>query len=305
MKSRGEIEIVLLAGPTASGKSGLALRYAASRGAWVVNADSMQVYRDLRALTARPSAGDEAVAPHRLYGHVDGGARYSVGAWLADIAAVLADARGQGRPLIVVGGTGLYFTALTEGLAAMPAIPGDLRARVLNENTDLSAAEMHQRLRAINPEDAEAIRPSDRSRIVRAMEVMLATGQSLAAWRRAGVQTPLVDAARARKFVLVPERQELGRRIAARVDTMLETGAVEEVKALLARNLSPDFPLMKAIGVRQIGDYLAGRTSLEAAKAAISVETRQYAKRQMTWFRNRMRGWRQLDATLDLDHLPE
>jgi tRNA dimethylallyltransferase len=305
MKSRAEIEIVLLAGPTASGKSRLALRYAASRGAWVVSADSMQVYRDLRALTARPSAGDEAVAPHRLYGHVDGGARYSVGAWLTDIAAVLADARGQGRPLIVVGGTGLYFTALTESLAAMPAIPGDLRARVLNENTDLSAAEMHQRLRAINPEDAEAIRPSDRSRIVRAMEVMLATGQSLAAWRRADVQTPLVDGARARKFVLVPERQELGRRIAARVDTMLETGAVEEVKALLARNLSPDFPLMKAIGVRQIGDYLAGRTSLEAAKAAISVETRQYAKRQMTWFRNRMRNWRQLDATLDLDHLPE
>ncbi len=305
MKSRGEIEIVLLAGPTASGKSRLALRCAASRGAWVVNADSMQVYRDLHVLTARPSAGDEAIAPHRLYGHVDGGTRYSVGAWFTDVATVLADARGQGRPLIVVGGTGLYFTALTEGLAAMPAIPADLRARVLNENADLSAAEMHERLRAINLEDAEAIRPSDRSRIVRAMEVMLATGQSLAAWRRADVQTPLVDAARARKFVLVPERQELGRRIAARVDTMLETGAVEEVKALLARNLSPDFPLMKAIGVRQIGDYLAGRMSLEAAKAAISVETRQYAKRQMTWFRNRMRNWRQLDATLDLDHLPE
>lgn len=303
-RSRPEIDIVLLAGPTASGKSRLALAHAEATGAWVVNADSMQVYRDLRVLTARPAPEDDRSAPHRLYGHIDAAVRYSAGAWLADFTAVLAEAREQRRPLIVVGGTGLYFRALTEGLAEMPAIPADLRARVLAELAGLTAPEAHERLRAVDPEDAATIRPSDRSRIVRALEVMLATGRPLAEWQRTAAQQPLLGAAEARRFVLMPERAELARRIAARAEAMLAGGALPEVSALLARNLPPEYPLMKAIGVRQIADHLAGRLSLSEAAAAISAETRQYAKRQMTWFRNQMGDWQRLDAKLDLPRLP-
>jgi tRNA dimethylallyltransferase len=302
--SRPEMKMVLLAGPTASGKSRLALEYATASGAWVVNADSMQVYRGLRVLTARPSPEDERVAPHRLYGHVDAANRYSVGAWLADFSRVLAAAQGEGRPLIVVGGTGLYFKALTEGLVAMPSIPAELRARVLAENAGLTAPEMHELLRVIDPEDAAAIRPSDRSRIVRAIEVMLATGQSLSAWKRAASQHPLIEGASVRRIVLEPERQELARRIAARTEAMLEAGALEEVRALLELGLPPDYPLTKAIGVRQIADYFAGSMSLEEVGAAISIETRRYAKRQATWFRNQMAGWERLAAKLDLLRLP-
>ena len=302
--SRPEIDIVLLAGPTASGKSRLALAHAAETGAWVVNADTMQVYRDLRVLTARPSPDDERAAPHRLYGHVDGAVRYSVGAWLADFAGVLAEAREQRRPLIVVGGTGLYFKALTEGLAAMPAIPAELRAEILAETAGLSAPEAHERLRAIDPEDAAAIRPSDRSRIVRALEVMRATGRSLAEWQRAARQEPLLDPAAVRRFVLVPDRAELARRIAARTEVMLAGGALPEVAALLARTLPPAFPVMKAIGVRQIADHVTDRLSPEEAATAINLETRHYAKRQMTWFRNQMSDWPPLEAKLDLLRLP-
>lgn len=303
-RSRPEIDIVLLAGPTASGKSRLALAHATETDAWVVNADSMQVYRDLRVLTARPSPDDERSAPHRLYGQVDGAVRYSVGAWLADFAGVLAEARAGRRPLIVVGGTGLYFKALTEGLAAMPAIPAELRAEVLAETAGLSAPEAHERLRAIDPEDAAAIRPTDRSRIVRALEVMRATGRPLAEWQRASAERPLLDPASVRRFVLAPDRAELARRVAARAEAMLAGGALPEVAALLARNLSPDFPVMKAIGVRQIADHIAGRMSLEAAATAISLETRHYAKRQMTWLRNQMGDWPRLEAKLDVVRLP-
>jgi tRNA dimethylallyltransferase len=302
--SRPEIDVVLLAGPTASGKSRLALAHAEAIGAWVVNADSMQVYSDLRVLTARPSVADERTAPHRLYGHVDAAVRYSAGAWLADFAAVLAEARDEQRPLVVVGGTGLYFKVLTEGLAAMPPIPADLRARVLAETAGLTPAEAHERLRAIDPEGAAAIRPSDRARIVRAREVMLATGRSLAEWQRASAQDPLLTPAEVRRFVLMPERAELASRIAARAEAMLVGGALPEVTALLARNLPPEYPLMKAIGVRPIADYLAGRLSLDEVAAAITVETRQYAKRQMTWFRNQMGDWQPLDTKLDLPRLP-
>jgi tRNA dimethylallyltransferase len=302
--SRPEIDIVLLAGPTASGKSRLALAHAEATGAWVVNADSMQVYRDLRVLTARPSLADERAAPHRLYGHVDAAVRYSAGAWLTDFAAVLAEARLQHRPLVVVGGTGLYFKVLTEGLAAMPPIPAGLRAEVLADLEGLTASEAHEHLRAINPEDAAVIRPSDRSRIVRALEVMLATGRPLAEWQRTAAQEPLLGPADARRFVLMPDRVELARRIAARADAMLTGGAMPEVTALLGRNLPPENPLMKAIGVRQIADHLAGRLSREEAADSIIVETRQYAKRQMTWFRNRMGDWQRLDTKLDLPRLP-
>lgn len=303
-KSRPKTDIVLLAGPTASGKTRLALHHATSCGGWVVNADSMQVYRDLRILTARPTAEEEALAPHRLYGHIDGAERYSVGAWLAEIAAVLAEANKERTPVIIVGGTGLYFKALTEGLAEMPSIPAELRAQVLADNAGLTAPEMHQRLSLVDPEDAAHIRPSDRTRIIRALEVMAATGQSLASWQRRAVQRPLIAPGEARRFVLIAEKDLLARRISARTETMLANKGIAEASALLSRRLPADNPIMKAIGVRQVLDHLEGRLARAELAAAINVETRHYAKRQMTWFRNQMGGWERLDATLDLPRLP-
>ncbi len=283
--------VVLLAGPTASGKSRLALELARERDGIVVNADSMQVYRELRVLSARPSSDDEAVVPHRLYGHVDAGTRYSVGAWLADIAPVLQEAGEAGRPVIVVGGTGLYFKALTEGLVAIPSIPAALRATLLAETSATESAELHARLSAIDAEDAAAIRPSDRTRIVRALEVFTATGAPLAEWKHRASATPLIDVETVERLVLLPDRAELNRRVAERAERMVHGGAIEEVRALVALGLHPDLPAMKAIGVREIRDHLAGKTSLEEATAAIKTETRRYAKRQMTWFRNQMPDW--------------
>ena len=293
---------ILIAGPTASGKSRLALELAGRTGGLVVNADSMQVYAELRVLTARPSRTDEAAAPHRLYGHVPARERYSVGRWLGDVAAVLDTARREGRMAIVVGGTGLYFKALTEGLTAVPAIPAEVRSAVRNESEGVATPDLHVRLAAIDPEDAAAIRTNDRSRILRALEVVTATGRSLAEWHRVAVAPPLVDPAGARRIVLAPERSELHARIAARAERMLEEGAMAEVEALAALGLDKELPAMKAIGVSQLMAHMAGNLSRDEALAAIATETRRYAKRQMTWFRNQMADWpRASDASaLDL-----
>ena len=293
---------ILLAGATASGKSRLALELAERGGGLIVNANSMQVYAELRVLTARPSPADEAAAPHRLYGHVPAATRYSVGRWLGDVAGVLAEARREKRPAIVVGGTGLYFKALTEGLAAVPAIPADVRARLRAESDGAATPDLHARLAALDPEDAAAIRTNDRSRILRALEVVTATGRSLAEWRRVAAAPPLVDPASAKRIVLSPDRAELHRRIAARAERMLEEGALEEVAALARLGLDPELPAMKAIGVRELMAHAAGTLSRDAALAAIATETRRYAKRQMTWFRNQMADWpRASDASaLDL-----
>ncbi len=283
--------IVLIAGPTASGKSRLALELAADEGGIIVNADSMQVYRELRVLTARPTQQDEAAVPHRLYGHVGAATRYSVGAWLADVAPVLDEARRERRPAIVVGGTGLYFKALTEGLAAMPAVPAEIREEVAREADGVETPALYARLAARDPESAAAIRPSDRARIVRALEVFAATGTPIAVWQRTGAAAPLVDAATARRLVLSPERAELHRRIAARAEAMVAAGALDEVRALAALDLDPALPAMKAIGVRELLAHLAGDSSLDEAVAAIATETRRYARRQLTWFRNQMADW--------------
>jgi tRNA dimethylallyltransferase len=264
---------------------------AAERGGVVVNADSMQVYRELRVISARPSFEDEATAPHRLYGHVGAATRYSVGTWLVDVAPVLAEARGEGRLAIVVGGTGLYFKALTEGLASVPPIPADVRLAVARTAAEVETGALHQQLAAEDPEDAAAIRPSDRSRIVRAMEVFAATGLSLAAWKRADVQPPLVDLRAAERRLVVPDQAELHRRIAARAEAMVHGGAIEEARALGALNLDAAQPAMKAIGVRELLAYVSGKLSLDEAVAAIRTETRRYAKRQMTWIRNQMGDW--------------
>jgi tRNA dimethylallyltransferase len=292
----GTLKTVLIAGPTASGKSQLALELAARGGGVIVNADSMQVYGALRILTARPSLADEAAAAHRLYGHVPAATRYSVGRWLGDVVVVLDEARRDGRQAIVVGGTGLYFKALTEGLAAVPAIPAELRAAISDETEGVETPVLHARLAAIDPEDAAAIRTSDRTRILRAMEVATATGRSLAEWRRDAAAPPLVDAATAELMLLDPDRAALRARIAVRAGRMLEEGALAEVEALIALGLDPDLPVMKAIGVRELMAFQAGARSADEALAAIAADTRRYAKRQMTWFRNQMANWPRVAA---------
>ncbi len=292
----GTLKTILIAGPTASGKSHLALELAARGGSVIVNADSMQVYGALRILTARPSPADEAAAPHRLYGHVPAATRYSVGRWLGDVAVVLDQARREGRPAIVVGGTGLYFRALTEGLAAVPAIPADLRAAISDESEGVETPALHARLASVDAEDAAALRVSDRARILRAFEVFTATGRSLAEWRRDAAAPPLVDPATAERMVLDPDRAALHARIAVRAGRMLEEGALAEVEALIALGLDPDLPAMKAIGVRELMAFQAGALSRDEALAAIATETRRYAKRQMTWFRNQMANWPRLAA---------
>jgi len=283
-------ETILIAGPTASGKSRLALDLARQRGGVVINTDSMQVYAELRVLSARPPAEAEKLAPHRLYGHVPAATRYSVGRWLGDAAAALAEARKERLVAIFVGGTGLYFKALTEGLASIPPIPADLRTRMELETAEIETEALYARLAAQDPESAAALRPSDRSRIMRALEVLEATGRPLAAWQRGEKMLPLVSAG-AERLVIAPDRAWLHARISKRADAMVHEGALDEVRRLAGLRLHPDLPAMKAIGVRQFLDHFAGRLSLDEALASVRTETRRYARRQETWFRNQMRDW--------------
>jgi len=287
--------VILIAGPTASGKSALALAVAEKLGGIVVNADSMQVYRDLRIVTARPSPDEEARVPHRLYGHVDAAENYSVGRWCRDAGDVLAEAIRRDRPAVLVGGTGLYFKALTSGLAAVPPIPADIRSSVRSRLQTEGAATLHAELARLDPRTAQRLMPNDRSRISRALEVVLATGRSLTDWHREGLP-PLVDADSAIKVFVTCERAELVRRIEARFAAMLKAGALEEVRALAARNLDPSLPAMKAHGVPWLIRHLNGEISLETAAAGAIMDTRRYAKRQLTWFRNQMPGWSAMTA---------
>lgn len=284
---------VLIAGPTASGKSQLALQLARRTGGLIVNSDSMQVYAELRILTARPDADTEASIEHALYGHVPALTRYSVGRWLDDVGGVLKRAQKEGRLPIIVGGTGLYFKALSEGLAEIPPVPSEIRERLLSEIEGEASASLHQRLAEINPDDAARIRPSDRSRILRSMEVFVATGRSLADWRSAPAQ-PILDPSSAECFVLDPERGALHKRISDRTDAMIGEGAIDEAEALGALGLSSEQPAMKAIGVRQLIEHKAGKLSLDEASVSIKTQTRRYAKRQMTWFRHQMADWRRV-----------
>jgi tRNA dimethylallyltransferase len=282
--------IILIAGPTASGKSALALRLAEKLGGVIVNADSMQVYRALRVITARPSPQEEARAPHRLYGHVDAGENYSVGRWCRDVGEVLDGIAAQGGVAILIGGTGLYFKALTGGLAAVPPIPPEIRAQVRGRLQSEGVGPLYAELIERDSVTAHRLMPNDRSRISRALEVMLATGRSLTDWHRDGLPA-LIDPAHAAKIFLTCERQELVRRIETRFAAMLEAGALEEVRALAARQLDPALPAMKAHGVPWLIRHLYGEISLEEAAAGSIMDTRRYAKRQVTWFRNQMKDW--------------
>jgi len=288
-------DIILLVGPTASGKSALALELAERSRGVVINADALQVYRDLRVLTARPSAEDEARVPHRLYGHVAAAESYSVGRWLGEVAAALAEARRAGWLPIVVGGTGLYFKALTEGLANVPAIPSAIREKWRAALAEEGPAALYRRLAELDPEGAGAIRSSDPARIVRALEVIDATGTPLVAWQRASVAPPVVDR-RARRFVIEVDRAALLDRIDRRLEAMIGQGALLEVEALARQRLDPAMPIMKAVGVREFTAHIEGRASLEEALAEVKRATARYAKRQMTWLRNQMADWERLDA---------
>ena len=286
-------KVVLIAGPTASGKSHFALDLARRQGGVVINADSMQVYTELRIVTARPDSASEAAVEHKLYGHVPASTRYSVGHWLNEIADALGQAGRQGRLAIVVGGTGLYFKALAEGLAATPPIPPEIRQETWCRAEGVSSETLHQRLAEFDPQDAAQIRPSDRSRILRATEVFTATGRSLAAWRDRPAK-PILDLSTAECVVIDPDRALLHMRIGERAEAMIRTGAIDEVEALAALGLSSELPAMKAIGVRKLIDHRAGRLSLDEALAGIKTDTRRYAKRQMTWFRHQMADWRRV-----------
>ncbi len=278
---------VLIAGPTASGKSALALELAERVGGTVINTDSMQVYRDLRVLTARPAPDEEARVPHRLYGHVDAAVNFSAGAWVADAAKALEEARGQNRLPIFIGGSGLYFKALTRGLSAVPPIPAEIREAVRARLDHDGVEALHAELARRDPVSAERLKPRDRTRIARALEVVEATGRSLTDWHREGLP-PLLPPGTFAALFLAPEREALYARIDARFDTMLQAGALDEVARLAARGLDPLLPAMKAHGVPALIRHLKGEISLEEAATIGKADTRHYAKRQFTWFRHQL-----------------
>jgi len=292
---------ILIAGPTASGKSGLALALAERLSGTVINADSMQVYRELRILTARPTLEDEARAPHALYGFVAGAEAYSAGRYAADATGAIADAQAAGRGPIVVGGTGLYFKALLEGLSPVPAADPEVRAFWRAEAARRPAAELHALLARRDPEMAARLMPTDPQRIVRALEVLESTGRSLAAWQRQPGQPVLAEAETVR-LLLLPDRQAQGARIDARFDAMLAAGALEEVRALLAAGFSTELPVMRALGVAPLAAHLQGALALDAAAAAAKADTRKYAKRQLTWLKRNMIAWKVLSEQ-DLERL--
>jgi tRNA dimethylallyltransferase len=283
----GDNKAVLIAGPTASGKSALALRLAEKSGGTIINTDSMQVYRDLKVLTARPTSDEVDRVPHRLYGHVDAIVNYSAGSYVADAAAVLAEVRGAGSLPIFIGGTGFYFKALTRGLSAVPPIPSEIRDAVRARLDRDGVEALHAELASSDPEAFERLKPRDRTRIARALEVVEATGRPLADWHRDGLP-PLLPPGTFQALFLAPEREALYARIDARFDAMLEVGALDEVARLAARELDPLLPAMKAHGVPALIRYLNGEITREEAADIGKADTRHYAKRQFTWFRHQL-----------------
>ncbi|MDE2384797.1 MAG: tRNA (adenosine(37)-N6)-dimethylallyltransferase MiaA [Alphaproteobacteria bacterium] len=275
---------VLIAGPTASGKSALALRLAAAENGVIINADSMQVYAPLRVLTARPSVEEEARAPHRLYGHVAAGEAYSVARWQREAVAEITAALAAGCLPIVVGGTGLYFMALLKGLAEVPEIAPEVRKKWRGFEGDL-----HAELARKDAVSAARLHPADRQRLIRALEVVESTGTSLVEWQaRASASAPLAGFAVTRHFITLP-REQLYARADARFAAMLAQGALDEVRRLPP--LEAAHPLMKAIGVPELAAHLRGEMTLQEATAAAQMATRNYIKRQLTWSRGQMADW--------------
>lgn len=284
---------ILIAGPTASGKSALALAIAEHVGGVIINADSMQVYRELSVLTARPSRQEEARIAHAVYGFVPAAEAYSTGRFVADAADAIANARAAGHRPVIVGGTGLYFKALLEGLSPIPAIDKEIREHWRAEADRRGAAELHRELTARDARMAARLAPTDTQRIVRALEVVEQTGRSLADWQKVPGQ-PVIDEAEAVKLLVTLDRAELHARADARFDRMIAEGALEEVRALAELQLDPDLPAMRAIGVRPLLAMVRGESTPAAAANAAKAETRQYIKRQETWQKRHMISWKRI-----------
>lgn len=295
MTTPADARAVLIAGPTASGQSALALRLARELGGVVVNADSMQVYRELRILTARPTPEEEARVPHALYGFVAAAEAYSAGRYAADAARAIGEARAAGRVPIVVGGTGLYFTVLLQGLSPVPAADPDVRAYWRAQAAARGAAALHAVLARRDPAMAARLMPTDTQRIVRALEVLESTGRSLAEWQRLP-GAPVLREADTARLLLLPERKAQGEAIDRRFEAMLAAGALEEVRGLLALGLSGELPVMRALGVAALAAHLAGALTLAEAAERAKAQTRQYAKRQLTWLKRNMMSWSRLDT---------
>jgi tRNA dimethylallyltransferase len=291
--------LVLIAGPTASGKSALALALAQQIGGVIVNADSAQIYRDLRALSAAPTDKERQAADHRLYGVRDGALPCSAADWAAMARSEIADIHSAGRTPILAGGTGLYLRSLLDGIAPVPQIEPEVRARVRDAPVD----ENRDKLRALDPRAAERLNPGDSTRINRALEVILSTGRTLAEWqeqREGGIGSEVA----LRPLILLPPRKWLYQRCDERFAHMIDQGAVAEVEALLTRKLNPNLPVMRAIGVPQLSRYLLGETSLDEAVAAGQQATRRYAKRQYTWFAHQPPAdWPRFKEGLDVERL--
>jgi tRNA dimethylallyltransferase len=293
--------LAVIAGPTASGKSALALALAQQIGGVIVNADSAQVYRDLRVLSAAPTDEDLRRAEHRLYGVQDGALPCSAADWAAMAAREIAELHADGRVPILVGGTGLYLRTLLDGIAPVPAIDQEVRARVRETTID----ENHAKLTALDPAAAARLKPNDSARINRALEVILSTGRTLAEWQKER-ESGIGDRVELRAIILLPPRKWLYARCDERFARMIEEGAVTEVEALLGRKLNPNLPVMRAIGVRQISSYLLGERSLDEAVMAGQQATRRYAKRQYTWFAHQPpAAWPRFKEALDLDRLSD
>ena len=281
---------ILIAGPTASGKSAAALALARRLGGMIVNADAMQVYAELKVLSARPGPEDERVAPHRLFGHVPASEAYSAARWLEDARHALADAWGQGQVAIVVGGTGLYFRSLEKGLSDVPDVPPEIRSKWRRALAERGPEALHGELAARAPDEARRLRPSDGQRIARALEVLEATGEPLGVHHARAVPSPLAGA-EVTRLAIVPDRAALYRRCDERFLRMLDEGALDEVRRLLALNLDPALPAMRAIGVAPLARHLCGDIPLDEAVRIAQRETRNYAKRQLTWLRHQMEGY--------------
>ncbi|KQZ81417.1 tRNA dimethylallyltransferase [Mesorhizobium sp. Root157] len=292
---------ILIAGPTASGKSALALRLAEKHGGDIVNTDSMQGYSILDILTARPAAEETKRVPHHLYGHVHPSTAYSTGAWLRNVGELIDEGTLSGPRPIFVGGTGLYFRALSEGISKMPDVPTEVRERWRYELNEQGAPKLHRILMREDAAAAMKLKAGDGQRIVRALEVLEASGRSILAWQ-AERGLPLIDRDSAHFFVIEPERAALVARIEARFDTMIERGALDEVHELAALGLDPSLPAMKAIGVPELKAAMAGEMTFDEAIQRAKIATRQYAKRQATWFRNQLDDqWRRVQPTDNLD----
>jgi len=286
---------ILIAGPTASGKSGFAMRLAEALNGTIINADSMQVYRELRILTARPGPEDEAKLPHLLYGTVGGGEGYSAGRYAQDAGRAIAQAQAAGRRPIIVGGTGLYFKTLVEGLSPIPPIPDDVRTHWRRAAQEQGAEILHERLALRDAEMATRLARTDTQRVVRALEVLDATGVSLAEWQRRP-REPVLDFNEVVPLLVTVEREELVRRIDHRFEQMMREGGLEEVLQLKGAALASDAPILAALGVRPLLRHLEGELSYADAVAAGQLETRQYAKRQVTWSRSNMIAWIRISA---------